>query len=81
MDNIVSKLQRLTKFSAAILSQGFTRSKSNYSSLRTGADYVALLVYMDNIIIVRLNPIATKQNATSQTKNPWQLGALSHALV
>ena len=54
--------QWFQKFSNAIISQGFIQSKADYSLFYKGSgdDFVAILVYVDDIIVASKNPQVVK---------------------
>ena len=67
------------KFSSAIINAGFTQSKSDYSLFYTGSgdSYVALLVYVDDIIITSKDPAAIT-NVQLSLQNLFKLKVLGN---
>lgn len=76
--------QWYSKFSSFLLTLGFTQSKSDYSLFfkGSGSTYVALLVYVDDIVITGASPteIQFLKNALSTEFKLKDLGNVRHFL-
>ena len=76
--------QWYSKFSSFLLTQGFTQSKADYSLFHRGhgATYVALLVYVDDIVLTgaSLSEITAVKEILSAQFKLKDLGNLKHFL-